>query len=846
MIFTYFSTTFNFCLVQNLSTMKKSILLVCVILFVKIAALAQTKISNLFTKTNVNSINSTELKTSVNKIASGQLLVVNNVVIDEIYSQKDNYELTIPNKNGDLVILLSPATITSADFKVMTPNGEFKMELPTFYRGTIKGDPKSFVAITVTKNSMEGLIQNEKINLTIGKIKDRKENFHIVYNTNEIKNTTPICAGEVMRSVEGLTGEVERNVSSSTCKTVEIYLEADYQMYLDWGSNTNTVVNQMTSIFNNVAALYLNEGVSIVISTLFVWNSVDPYTSATSTGESLDLLYNYWQGAGNSFNGDIVHLVSTKSLGGGVAYYIFGPSVFNGMTERAVFANCSKQYAKGLSASITNSVQNIPTFSWNVEVIAHELGHNFGLPHTHSCTWSDGVNSTGPIDNCGPTAGYNEGCANGANPGASGGTIMSYCHLVNGVGINFANGFGDLPGAKMFAEVGAANSTCLTGSFVQKPTLKDTIICESSSLTLTATACSGVYKWYSEMYGGSSIFSGSSYVTPVMSSNTNYYVSCTQNDCESHRSKISIIFFSSIVPASASKAVCGTNASTTLSASDCGSLTYNWYNVPSGGTSISTGQSFAVNNINGNQTYYVDCSRQGCGNTQRIAVNITHSLICPYCEPEGLICSAFDNISAFKINKGLVNLLDNGPACTNSGYSLTNPSTPVYLVRDSTYALTIRNPGRYEDGLKIWMDFNQNNVFENSEILYSWFDSNLWTEKVTNVVIPSTAKVGATRLRIKVTYFQLPVEPCSATEGAFGGNYYGEIADYIVNLKCPDNVIYLAISQAPGTYKVSETIESQANVASGTTYQAGKNIQLNPGFQAGGNEVFHAKIAGCQ
>ncbi len=47
------------------------------------------------------------------------------------------------------------------------------------------------------------------------------------------------------------------------------------------------------------------------------------------------------------------------------------------------------------------------------------------------------------------------------------------------------------------------------------------------------------------------------------------------------------------------------------------------------------------------------------------------------------------------------------------------------------------------------------------------------------------------------------------------------------------------------TYTASQNIISTANVASSTGYIAEKYIQLNPGFQAGPNEVFRAEIGGC-
>jgi hypothetical protein len=86
-------------------------------------------------------------------------------------------------------------------------------------------------------------------------------------------------------------------------------------------------------------------------------------------------------------------------------------------------------------------------------VVTHEIGHNLGSSHTHACVWNG--NNTA-IDGCGPTAGYSEGCT-AALPVA--GTIMSYCHLVSGVGIDFNLGFGPQPGDRIRSEV--YNAPCL-------------------------------------------------------------------------------------------------------------------------------------------------------------------------------------------------------------------------------------------------------------------------------------------------------------------------------------------------------------------------------------------------
>src|SRR5204862_2346878 len=94
---------------------------------------------------------------------------------------------------------------------------------------------------------------------------------------------------------------------------------------------------------------------------------------------------------------------------------------------------------------------------WTVEVVTHEQGHLMSSQHTHACAWNG--NGTA-IDGCGPAAGYPyEGSCSGAPIPSNGGTIMSYCHLLN-VGINFTLGFGPQPKNAILNVIN--NASCLT------------------------------------------------------------------------------------------------------------------------------------------------------------------------------------------------------------------------------------------------------------------------------------------------------------------------------------------------------------------------------------------------
>ncbi|MFM7766715.1 MAG: T9SS type A sorting domain-containing protein, partial [Bacteroidota bacterium] len=171
----------------------------------------------------------------------------------------------------------------------------------------------------------------------------------------------------------------------------------------------------------------------------------------------------------------------------------------------------SNQYRMGYCA-ISSTYQNVPTYSRTVEVLTHEGGHLLGSRHTHDCVWN-GNNTR--IDGCGPAAGYNSGtCAAGPVPVS--GTIMSYCHLVSGVGINFNNGFGPQPTSTIVNTIN--NAACLTACSnpCTTPSAPGTIavgggiakVCPGDSRTFSISAVSGATSYNWTPPAGATIVSG--------------------------------------------------------------------------------------------------------------------------------------------------------------------------------------------------------------------------------------------------------------------------------------------------------------------------------------------------
>ncbi|WP_337045176.1 Ig-like domain-containing protein, partial [Emticicia sp. 17c] len=141
--------------------------------------------------------------------------------------------------------------------------------------------------------------------------------------------------------------------------------------------------------------------------------------------------------------------------------------------------------------------------------------------------------------------------------------------------------------------------------------------CGTGTVTLTATGCSGTYKWYANGSTTANFASGASYTTPSLTASTDYYVSCTVNNCESTRTLIKAIISSAPpAPSTVGATRCGPG-SVTLSASGC-SGTYLWYMAATGGSSVGSGSSFSPS-ITGSTNYYVECNN-ACTSPRALAV----------------------------------------------------------------------------------------------------------------------------------------------------------------------------------------------------------------------------------
>lgn len=380
-----------------------------------------------------------------NELKEGTFFSLQSSTIQSLLnSPQELLKLQFPvNSIEVLELQLFKADIFTEDFNVFAasnPDTPFDYNRGVYYWGIVNGDEHSLCAIGIHENEVAGFASINGETYSIGRLNDAIDNTHILYKNKDLLITPEASCGtdDALHNIGNKVDGFQTYYTKDASNCVKMYVEVDYDIYVGKGSSVTQAANYVSNVFNQVAVLYANEFIDFTVNELKVWDVADPYTGP-STSNYLTQFRNYLNG---NYNGDLAHLVGYNG-GGGIAY---------------IDVLCNGFYGVGYSA-INSSYNNVPTYSWTVEVVTHEIGHNLGSPHTHDCSWNG--NNTA-IDGCGPAAGYGNSCGGGPLP--SSGTIMSYCHLVGGVGIDFNLGFGPQPGDLIRTEV--YNATCLTSCSV--------------------------------------------------------------------------------------------------------------------------------------------------------------------------------------------------------------------------------------------------------------------------------------------------------------------------------------------------------------------------------------------
>lgn len=422
-------------------------------IFITAASFSQNRINyNVFNVSDNSSIlNDAELQ----KVVSDAVII--NVNKEELLSLCENKspEITIDfpySHSGIAKLNLKRFDILKPDAKIVarTINGNEEVhpdDIAVSYTGHVEGLMNTLVSITFSKENVTGLMVSNNENFILGSLNDRQGkatgNF-ILYKESDLKIKNSFMCGsdddltsDQIENMHRIISEKMSDASSTDLYVAEIAIEIDYVTYTTYGSSVANATNYALALMSASSAIYMKEeNVRFVIPYLRVWTTPDPYTGTTSSA-LLNQFRNEWNANQQSVQRTLAHFITRRAGNlGGIAWL------------NALCSSVSGGYGYGFS-NTDGPILPLPTYSWDVMVVSHEIGHNFGSPHTHSCSWPGG-----PIDSCYTTEG---GCYTGPAIPITG-TIMSYCHLTSG-GISLTKGFGPMP--KTLIRTNAENASCM-------------------------------------------------------------------------------------------------------------------------------------------------------------------------------------------------------------------------------------------------------------------------------------------------------------------------------------------------------------------------------------------------
>ncbi len=400
-------------------------------------------------------------------------LTLDKKFINELLSKNETTaKIDIPvSKYENVTLLLEEADFLSDDFimSYSSSNDGESIEENKYFWGTVENQPNSIVSLTITKDEIISVIAYDGLIYNLGKLTDKDS--YIIYEKNQMVDPpTTNCFSDDIVDFNSTEIEYKSNIEGNADNCVRMYVEVDNTIFQGKGANTASYI---AGVFSQVSLLYANDGINLELSELKIWDTADPYNGPSTS----DYLSQFRSALAGNHSGDLAHLVGYGG-GGGIAY---------------VNVICNSNYGFGYSG-INSGYNNVPSYSWTVEVLTHEIGHNLGSPHTHDCSWNG--NNT-QIDDCGNQYYVNAGNTPNACYDANNvlmpvsGSIMSYCHLISGVGIDFNNGFGIQPGNRIRNNV--YNSTCLTscGSCEPNASCNDNNPCTINDTYDTNCNCSG-------------------------------------------------------------------------------------------------------------------------------------------------------------------------------------------------------------------------------------------------------------------------------------------------------------------------------------------------------------------
>ncbi len=236
-----------------------------------------------------------------------------------------------------------------------------------------------------------------------------------------------VCSAAELPDYAEQLGSLQKKSSDvmqySPLLQANVAVETTTSLYQRLGRSTSRVASYIAAVFSMASRIYEDEvNVTLLVSWVMIWTEPpdgeeDPYQNDSDIAALLSEVSQFWNRNWASIPRDLVHVMTSPSS-----------TDVGGIARLGTLCNRGSAY----SVSGIRGTYTYPTlaYTWDVMVVAHEIGHVFGAPHTHDCYWAP------PLDTCVTQTGnppIADACYRSPivpRPSWNGGSVMSYCHLV--------------------------------------------------------------------------------------------------------------------------------------------------------------------------------------------------------------------------------------------------------------------------------------------------------------------------------------------------------------------------------------------------------------------------------
>lgn len=351
-------------------------------------------------------------------ITHGMRFAVREDVTAAIVQQRpERLSMRLPIQGGDsLSLRRTTVLVPDGRYVAVTRDGAESLPMADYvvYTGPMR-DASSLACVVVSAASVLVYLDDGQQRTIVGPSRDGSDALVADEDRNAGRAGLPFCgtaddditprAIEALRSAIDKADAVQHGLAPIE---LELAIEADYRFFRYFDGNRDRVTSYLTQLLAVCSQIYERDlGTVLRASYIRVWEQpADPYADNLSVADLLDPALRYYSSTMDTVDRDAVVMLTARGGQGGIAASIGGLCL-----NDLAFCLCD----------INGTVEDASTWSWDVNLVTHEIGHVLGAVHTHSCLWPDG-----PLDSC--VAAEGSTCTGVHSTRPSMGTIMSYCH----------------------------------------------------------------------------------------------------------------------------------------------------------------------------------------------------------------------------------------------------------------------------------------------------------------------------------------------------------------------------------------------------------------------------------